>query len=474
MNLTEVVAEGLVRKYEGSITADEIGGRIDSKIEEIRPTMNLPGFRRGKVPAKLIRTRFGKQLRSEMVNDIIKEVVKNHLEATGDRPVTNPKLDLADGEETGSVKVTVDYECMPEIPEIDFSEITIERPVLKDTDRHVQRRLDKFLRQLVKPVSTGEDYEAAVNDLVVLDLKVFVEGAEQEDLRDEEHSCYVDGPDSDHFFASGLLGAKVGERRMVPKLVTGSPGSNDEKTEYECQIKSISKVEIPETKEERGKLCGGLDRWEALESSIRARQLAQYSEWTQEIVNRLLLDALDERIQTELPPSLLEEEANTVRAALLKEAIAKSAESSDDEAVENGSPEAAAEGAETDGPDTAGDEPVQDSGVDEEEVVKIASRRLKLALFMVDQAGKHELRTTRAEINRWIEQRFEDPEEQNKAKALVESNSNFAGSISNQIMERKVLRFIFELVTKTEVQLEFEEFLARRMALEELDDVSAS
>ncbi|MGR3372975.1 MAG: trigger factor, partial [Pseudooceanicola nanhaiensis] len=126
MQVTETQNEGLKRGYQITLTADELDAKVNEKLVEAQPEIEMKGFRKGKVPMALLKKQFGQRLIGEAMQEAIDGAMNKHFEDSGDRPALQPNVQMKDGEtwkEGDDVVVDMTYEALPEIPEVDLSDI---------------------------------------------------------------------------------------------------------------------------------------------------------------------------------------------------------------------------------------------------------------------------------------------------------------------------------------------------------------
>ncbi|TMV36136.1 trigger factor, partial [Thioclava sp. BHET1] len=135
---------GLKRGYTITVTAGELDAKVEEKLVEAQPEVEMKGFRKGKVPMAMLRKQFGQRLLGDAMQDAIDGAMKEHFDATGDRPAVQPEMKMVDGdnwEQGQDVVVEVSYEALPEIPEVDASAIKVERLIVKADDAAVEEAL---------------------------------------------------------------------------------------------------------------------------------------------------------------------------------------------------------------------------------------------------------------------------------------------------------------------------------------------
>ena len=124
MQVTETLNEGLKREFECVIAADTIDDKVEAKLKELAPTVNLPGFRPGKAPLKILRQRFGRAVTGEILDETMREGIQSTLEERDIRPATQPQVDMIEEyQDGGDLKFSIKAEILPEIEPVDFSTI---------------------------------------------------------------------------------------------------------------------------------------------------------------------------------------------------------------------------------------------------------------------------------------------------------------------------------------------------------------
>ena len=141
--------EGLSRTYKVSVPQADLQKRFDERIEEIRPQMNLKGFRPGKVPASHVKKMFGKDIMGEVVQALVQETSQKAIEDADVRPAGQPEMTMeSDMEQVLSGDADLAYnmqvDVMPDFEPIDVSTITITKPVAEINDAEVDERLTQI------------------------------------------------------------------------------------------------------------------------------------------------------------------------------------------------------------------------------------------------------------------------------------------------------------------------------------------
>src|SRR6056297_1424612 len=127
MQVTETLNDGLKRSYSITVSADELDAKVNEKLKEAQPEIEMKGFRKGKVPMPMLKKQFGPRLMGEVMQESIDGAMSKHFEDSGDRPALQPEVKMTneDWKEGDDVHVEMNYEKLPEIPEVDLSSVTL-------------------------------------------------------------------------------------------------------------------------------------------------------------------------------------------------------------------------------------------------------------------------------------------------------------------------------------------------------------
>ena len=179
MQVTETLNEGLKRGYNIVVSAAELDEKVNEKLVEAQPEIEMKGFRKGKVPMPLLRKQFGERLLGEAMQEAIDGAMTRHFEESGEKPALQPKVEMKNGEEWkpgADVEVEMSYEALPDIPDVDFSKITLEKMVVEADDAAIDEALANLAEnaQNFKPRKKGS--KAKDGDQVTFDFVGTVDG----------------------------------------------------------------------------------------------------------------------------------------------------------------------------------------------------------------------------------------------------------------------------------------------------------
>lgn len=137
----------LERKLTVKFPAERLESQVSERLDQMRRTVRLKGFRPGKVPPAVVKQRFGAQVRGEALSELIGDTLREAFDKEGLRPVAQPSIDTVGEPEDGEIAYTASFEVMPELPEVDVSALKIERPVAEVTDADVDTMIETLRQQ---------------------------------------------------------------------------------------------------------------------------------------------------------------------------------------------------------------------------------------------------------------------------------------------------------------------------------------
>ncbi len=442
MQVTETLNEGLKRGYAITVTAAELDAKVEEKLKEAQPSVEMKGFRKGKVPMALLRKQFGQRLMGESMQESIDGALTKHLEETGDRPAAQPEMKMTneDWKEGDDVNVEVSYEKLPEIEEVDFSKIKLERLVVKADKDSVKEALDNLAESPQAVTYEAKKTQAKKDDQVVLDFVGKVDGEPFEGGAAEDYPLVLGSNSFIPGFEDGLLKVKAGDEKDVEVTFPDDYQAENlagKKAVFTCTIKEVRGPKKPKIDDELAKKFQAEDL-DALKAQISERLEAEYTGASRAVAKRALLDALDKKVKFDLPASLVEAEAGQIAHQLWHE-----------------------ENPDVEGHDHPEIKPTK-------EHVKLAERRVKLGLLLADIGQKAEVKVTDQEMTQAImNQARQYPGQERQFFEFVQQNAQFRQQLQAPLFEDKVVDHIFEQAAVKEKEVSKDDL---QKAVEKLEE----
>ncbi len=442
MQVNETLNDGLKRGYAITLTAAELEAKVNDKLVEAQPEVEMKGFRKGKVPLALLKKQFGQRIMGEALQESIDGAMQEHFEKSGDRPAMQPdvKMTNEDWKEGDDVEVTMTYEALPDIPEVDLTSITLDKLIVKADDSAV----DEALANLAETAQDFKSRKAGVKskdgDQIVFDFLGKVDGEPFEGGAAEDYPLVLGSNSFIPGFEEQLVGVVADEEKNVTVSFPDdyqAPHLAGKEATFECKIKDVKKPVAAKIDDELAKKFGAEDL-EALKKQIAERLEAEYMGASRAVMKRGLLDELDKRVSFDLPPSLVEAEAGQIAHQLWHE--------------EN--------------PDVQGHDHPEIETTDEHK--QLAERRVRLGLLLAELGQKAEIQVTDAEMTQAImNQARQYPGQERQFFEFVQQNQQMQQQMRAPIFEDKVIDHVFEQATLNEKEVSKEDL---QKAVEALED----
>ncbi|WP_209427844.1 trigger factor [Pararhodobacter sp. SW119] len=448
MQVTETLNEGLKRGYKITVTAGELEAKVNEKLAEAQPEVEMKGFRKGKVPMNLLKKQFGQRLLGEAMQDSVDGAMQSHFEESGDRPAMQPKVEMQGGEawkEGDDVVVEMSYEALPEIGEPDLSGIKLERLVVKADEAAVTEALEN----LAKSAQNFETKKGAAKsgDQVVIDFTGRIDGEAFEGGAAEDFPLTLGTGQFIPGFEEQLIGVKAGDEKEVTVSFPAEYGAENlagKEAVFACTVKEVKAAKPAKIDDDLAKNYGA-DDLESFKTQIRERLEAEYSQAARSVLKRALLDALDETVHFDLPQSLVDAEAGQIAHQLWHD-----------------------ENPEVQGHDHPQIEPT-------EEHRKLAERRVKLGLLLAEIGRKNEVEVTDAEMTQAVmNQARQYRGQEREFFEFVQKNAQVQQQLRAPIFEDKVVDLIFERAEVTEREVGKDELQKAIEAMEEDETAAAA
>ncbi len=442
MKATQTLNEGLKRGYTFTVTAEMLENKVNEKLAEAQPEVEMKGFRKGKVPMALLRKQFGQRLMGEAMQEAIDLAMSTHFEETGDRPAGQPEVKITneDWKEGEDIQVEMSYEALPDIPDADLKALKLERLVVKADDAAVE----DALKNLAETAQNFEDREAGAKaeegDQVVIDFIGKIDGEPFDGGAADDFPLVLGSKSFIPGFEDQLIGAKAGDDVAVTVSFPADYQAENlagKEAVFDCKVKTVKKPVAAEINDDLAKQFGA-DDLAALKKQIAERLEEEYKGAARAIMKREILDQLDKMVSFDLPPSLVEAEAKQIAHQLWHE----------------------------DHPEDHGHDHPDVEVTDEHR--KLAERRVRLGLLLAELGRKAKVEVTDAEMSQAImNQARQYPGQEREFFEFVQKNEQMQQQLRAPIFEDKVIDYITELATVTDKEVSKEDLEKALEALEE-------
>ncbi|MDZ4369792.1 MAG: trigger factor [Phenylobacterium sp.] len=424
MQIVEKSGEGLSRVYGVTVPVSDLSERLEARIKEIAPTLNVKGFRPGKVPTAHVRRLYGKALMSEVVQQSLTESTQKVLDDNKLRPAGEPELKpegdfeaVMDGKADLAYELTIDL--MPDFEPIDASTLSLTKPVYTPTDEEVDEAVADLAKQnrTYEP-RTGKTVKAKDGDQLLIDFIGRVDGEAFEGGTATDVELTLGSGQFIPGFEEQLVGAKpdsdVTVKVTFPEDYQAANLAG-KSAEFETKVKEVrGPVDAPADDEFAKRL--GLESLEKLKELMKGNLEEQYAGASRFKLKRALLDELDTKHDFPLPPKMVEAEFASIW-----------------QQVEQ---------------DKAGGQlPAEDADKTDEQLQKeyrkIAKRRVRLGLVLAEIGRNNNVQVTEAELTEAIRREaIKYGAQAQEIFNLLRQNANAQAQLRAPIFEDKVVDLI--------------------------------
>ncbi len=310
MQVTVETTQGLERKVKVQVPEDRIQGEISKRLTNIAQKARLPGFRPGKAPMKVIAQRFGKQVREEVVGEIVQSSFQDAIVQESLRPVGTPTIDPLEWESGSGVAYTAVFDVYPEVSLPPIDSLKIARPEADVGDGDVDRMLERLRKQRRRWESVQR--AATPGDRVVVDFQGTCDGEARDDLKTDGYAVELGAGQLFKQLEDSLLGTEAGQELSLDLHFPSDFGAGElagKPVHFEVKVNTVEEPVLPEIDDEFatgfGVKEGGIEK---LKSEIRDNMQRELEEGIRSTTKQRVMEALLAGRNLDLPESLIERE----------------------------------------------------------------------------------------------------------------------------------------------------------------------
>jgi trigger factor len=314
----------LTREVEVEVPADEVSKTYKTAIKRYQKLARIPGFRAGKVPESLVRTKFAKELRQEVLETLVSERFRTAIAERKLQPVSEPQLldlQLTDG---SPLRFKAAFEVLPEFDVAGYDTVRVEKPTTELTDEEFEAELGRMLdsQATVEPVE--EDRALVEGDWAEIQFKGQIQPLAQtvteegvtanepaaEPITGEDVLIEIGGKNTLPAFNDALRGSKVGQELTFEVVYPADFGDRrlaGQTVSYDVTVKAIKKKTFPERDAELAKQLGGSETWAEFESQLRERASTRKKQAVETGAKNRMLDELTGRYHFPVPESFVQQ-----------------------------------------------------------------------------------------------------------------------------------------------------------------------
>jgi len=435
MNTKELKSTKLYKEYSLEIPYEEIDIEVDNKINQILPTVNIPGFRKGKAPLNIVKKKYEDNVLNEVIQKVIDTNTKKLIDEKNFSLFRAPKVELSKYEKNKPVIINLKFDLKPEIKLKDFKNFKINKYEIDLSKKAEENQFKNFIASQKNYKKIESSRQVKNTDKVTVNF-----GSSNEDL--PEYLKSQKNFPIDLEFDDGILPnlnkeliskkVKVGDKfELEINLSKILKDDKFKKTSFNFEIISIEeKIKFELTKEFLDK--NGFKKEEDLKNFLVNNIKTQYEQGIKQIEKKELMDLLDSSYKFDLPEGVLEDDFNQIWQRL--------------------------EHAKKEGSLDEDDKLLKDEDL-KKRYKKISERRVKLGLLMQHIASEEKIIISEEEINKGIlEYSSQYPGQEKQILEYFEKNPSSLDTIRAPLIEQKVIDSIISKSKTNVIKLDEDQY----------------
>ncbi|MFY0988873.1 trigger factor [Halomonas sp. C05BenzN] len=418
------------RRITVQVPAAEVDEAVAARLKDAAKNVRMDGFRKGKVPMSVIRQRYGRDVRNEVVGEVMRERYVQAITEESLNPAGFPQIEATVNEAGRDLEFTATLEVYPEVELASIEGTEVERPVVEVTEADV----DEMVETLRKQNAAWEAVERAAEDgdQVTIDFQGFLGDEPFEGGSAEGHSLVLGSGSFIPGFEEQLVGARAGEEKELkvtfPEDYQAEHLAGQEAT-FKVKVHQVSAQALPEVDAEFvgkfGVEDGDLEKFRAEVTRNMTREASQAVE---NRVKQQVLEALQKANDIPVPQSLVQQETDG-----LKRQAAQQFGLGEDFDV---------------------------SQLPDELFAEQAKSRVQVGLLLAEVIKSNELDATDDEIRAKVEELAEQYQEPEQVVEHYLGNDQLKTQVKSAILEEKAVEKLLEQATVKDTEMSYQQVLA--------------
>ena len=406
MKVTIENKKGLNKDLKVFIDKKTMSSYMDEKYEEIKSTVNLKGFRPGKVPREILKRQFGKAVFSEVLDKVLKDTTTKALEENKIKPAGQPKLDLKTYGEDKELEYVISVTELPKVEVKSIENIKFDDYIVKIDDKETDKRIKEIAKNQPNFKDAG-DSKAKDGDLVVFDYTATVD---EKTFKGSEGKNTQITLGKDLFlkgFDKQLIGIKKGEEKTVEATLPENFPEKDlinKKAKFKCKITAVKNPEEAKIDDEFAKNLGAKDLND-LKLLVSKQINDEYKNSLDRLSKNQILKELEKFKVDEIPENLIDEEVKVLSQGMSEEDMKKSRKNFED----------------------------------------IAKKRIKVGLILNEFGEKNNIKVTEQELQAEVQKQIRMmPGQEKMVMDFYQKNQSALASLRGTVYEEKIMSLIKE------------------------------
>lgn len=321
MQVSVDTTSSIERRMTIGIPADQIEKEVEQRLQQAAKTVRINGFRPGKVPAKVVKKRYGNSVRQEVVSEVMRNSYMEAIGQEGIAPIGYPKFEPKTVEEGKDLEFIAVIEVAPEIEKVDVSGLKLEQPVAEIKDKDVKNMIETLRRQYGTQKSVKR--KSKKKDILTIDFKGYVDGEAFEGGSATDQKLILGSGKMIPGFEDGLIGAKAGESVELNVTFPEEYGNADlagKEAKFDVDVKIVEDTVLPEMDEAFFTKYGvSATTEEEFVAEVTANMERELKQAVGASVKQQIVAQLSEHNDVDVPESMIEEETNKMKQEAIQQ-----------------------------------------------------------------------------------------------------------------------------------------------------------
>ena len=428
MQVSVETTSGLERLMTVSVPAERIDQDVSKRIQQTARTVRIDGFRPGKVPTKVVKQRYGKGIREEVLGQVVQETFYQALQQEELTPAGSPAIDFTTDVEGENLEYTAKFEVYPQVELADYSSVGIERKSADVKDADLDQMIDTLRKQQADWAEV--EREAAEGDRVRIDFEGFVDGEAFDGGKGEGMDLVLGSNTMIPGFEDQLAGAKPSAD--VELNVTFPENYQAENLKgkdalFKVKVHSVSEQVLAELNEEFYEKFGLEEKTEeAFRSEVKKNMERELNQAVKMKLKDQVFSKLIDINPIDVPAALIDGEIDSLR----KQAVMQFA-----------------------GPDSDMDH----TALPKEMFQDQAERRVKIGLLMQEVIKVNELEADEERVKSTLNEMAETYQDPQQVIDWYMGNEEMLGQIKGLVLEEQVVDKLLEMANVTDTEISYED-----------------
>ena len=420
MKVTVENKKGLNKDIKVFIDKKTMDAYMEEKYEEIKGTVNLKGFRPGKVPREILKRQFGKAVFSEVLDKVLKDTSTKALEEKKIKPAGQPKLDLKTYGEDKELEYVLSVTELPKIDTKAITNIKFDQYIVKIDASEADKRIKEIAKNQPNFKDVPPETKATEGDLVVLDYNATVDGNTFKGSEGKNTQLTL-GKD---LFLKGFDKQLVGVKKNDSKIVEAVLPENfpekelsNKKAKFDCKIIAVKKSEEVKINDEFAKNLGAKDLQD-LKKLVSNQINDEYKNSLDRLTKNQILKELEKFKVEEIPENLIDEEVKILSQGMSEEDAKKSRKNFEE----------------------------------------IAKKRIKTGLILNEFGEQNQIKVNEQELQAEIQKQLKMmPGQEKMVMDFYQKNPSAVASLRGTVYEEKIINLIKEKAKPNKKEITKEE-----------------